>query len=242
MLTEEIKNQLKNEDLSKIDIHELAMNLHFNNGFSNFNDKYIDEIIDYIEKNTKLGHKIIPEENGSIPLLRIMSSLNSRSQIMMANSNNSLEISIYDKVKTIIDNEDYFYNTHKTLVIYKNYRNILEKFKFRYTIFGRGDEREYLTYYFTSLTNDKRNEGKKEYDIYSDITAGNMLPIINEIMINKELTKEFFELLELTQDLKDNSFESLFEPIVNIDSKNKYLKDFLTNKITIKNTMVNKKC
>lgn len=240
MLTEDIKKQLENEDLSNIDIHKLAMDLYVNNVSNDFNDKYIDEILDYIDKNTKLEHKIIAGENGRIPLLRIMSSARFKSQMMLANSNDSLEISIYDKIKTIVDNEDYYYNTRKTLIIHKNSKKILELFKFRYTIFGREDEREYLNYYFTSLTNDKRNEDKKEFDMYSDVTAGNMLPIINEIIINKELTKEFFELLELTQDLKNNNFEILFEPILNIDSKNKHLKKFLTNKITIKNTMVNK--
>lgn len=240
MLNEDIKNQLKNEDLSKLDIHNLAVNLRLNNISIDFNEKYINEMVDYIVKNTKLEHTTILEENGRPALLRIMSSLNSRNQLMISNSNSSLEISIYGKLKTIVENEDYIYNTKKTLIIYKNPRNILDIFIFKYTITGKIDEREYLSYYFTSLTKDKRNNGKKEHNIYSDVTAGEMLPIISEIMINKEIKKDFFEVLELTQDLKNNVFEILFDPLLNIESKNEHLKDFLTDKITIKNTMVKK--
>lgn len=233
MLTNSLKDCLKNNDLFSVDIHEIAKGLILNkNEASIIENSYIAELKKYIEESTPVSIKII--DNTTVKEI-ILS--NRDSYISITQENKSINI-IFSAYISLPDEHNSSFDFEKILSISTD-PHAKSLFYFIVLIIDREEEIEFLNYEFEAFKKTKENEVKIESEKGIDIISD----IIKEIILSGKITRDFFDIVKLTTDNDTKIVESIFTPVFGneetIETKNINLKKQLSKELKKKSMLKN---
>lgn len=218
MLTNILKENLKNNDLFSVDIHEIAKGLILNKNEANIiENSYIAELKKYIEESTPVRIKII--DNTTVKEI-ILS--NRDSYISITQESNSINI-IFSAYISLPDEYNSSFDFEKILSI-STEQHDKSLFYFIVLLVNREEEIEYLNYEFEAFKKSRENE----VNIESEDEINIINDIVKEIVLKGKITNDFFEIIKLTTDTDTKIIESVFMPVFGneetIEAKNIKLK------------------
>lgn len=218
MLTNILKESLKNNDLFSVDIHQIAKGLILNKNEENIIEKmYIAELKKYIEENTPININII--DNTTVKEIILT---NKDSYISITEENKSINI-IFSAYISLPDEYNSSFDFEKILSISTEPHD-KSLFYFIVLLVNREEEIEYLNYEFEAFKKSKENE----VNIESEDEINIINDIVKEIVLKGKITNDFFEIIKLTTDTNTKIIERVFMPVFGnketIEAKNIKLK------------------
>lgn len=227
MLSEEIKENLKQNNILLIDIHQLGYELekakHEQEAYMLELKKFINDKTDYIMSLSKNG------------LLKIYMKEEIESYLRIIKHVDYVDIHVFSLLDLGNSYFDRYLEINKDIIIYnekkdKNLEGLL--FKFCFELNGE-DEYKAMSYNVECLKNGGKNSVQLDCGEAGDIFE----MITKELENNGTLNKDFFDILSLSTDLNTKHLEEVFLPVFGMEDRNLKLKEQLLNisKKSIKN-------
>lgn len=228
MLSEEIKENLKQNNVLLIDIHQLGYELE---KAKNQQEAYILELKDFINNNT--DYIMFLSENG---FFKIYMKEDVQSYLRIVKHIDFIDINVFSLLDLGNSNYGNYLEINKDVIIYaEKSENKLDGllFKFYFDLSGE-DEYKAMSYNIEYLRNGEKNNS----ELYCGEAGETFEMITKELESNGTLSKDFFDILSLSTDLNTKHLEEVFLPVFGTENKNIMLKEQLLNisKKNIKNT------
>lgn len=220
MLSEEIKENLKQNNILSIDIHQLGYEIE---KFNNKKDIYIGYLKKFLEENSNY----ILNYNKNLDL-EISTKEDAHLKLYIRQNNDYTKIQVFSLLDLGDSYYDQYLNATKELVIYnKNYSEDNFLFKFEFELLGE-EESLVLSYNVDSFNDNDENI----VQLYCGEAGSSFEFVKKELETKGFITNEFFEILNLSNDLKTKNLEELFIPIFKEDKSLKLRNQLLKNNKT----------
>lgn len=203
MITENIKDQFRNENLTIVNIQELTYQIITS---ENINLE-INSLINFIKSNTNLK---IEERRNEVEIIKYDKNKLEES-ITITNNKDSVSTNLLTELYMGDNALDPYLNVWKNFIIIKD----KEDFNYMFELFITGEGSEYLKYEIEYLKDKEKTikfNSPEANDVISDIAQ--------EIKKNKILNEDIFEIINLKNDLETKKIESIFLPVFSINNDN----------------------
>lgn len=227
MLSEEIKENLKQNNILLINIHQLGYELEKS---KEERTTYINELKDFLDKNTNY---IISSNTNEV--LKIINKEDSQESLSIMKYSDYINIHVFSH----LDLDDSYYNRYlalsKEITIYnKNYSYLSGSLLFKFEFDLKGEEEcDILNYRVEALADNRKNR----IELYCGEAGDTFEIVTKELEKDDKITKDFFDVLSLSTDLNTKHLEEVFLPVFGMEDRNLKLKEQLLNisKKSIKN-------